>query len=98
MRPLPAWPTKTFQSPKLATSAGLTAASFFSVLSGFLVAASTGAKTPRRTKAATAEATPARERKGNPVKLIDIRPRDPSGALALERRRRLLPGDRGEIP
>ena len=48
MRPLPAWPTNTFQSPKVATRAGLAGSSFFSDLgaglAGLAAAAAGGAK------------------------------------------------------
>src|SRR5271166_4165876 len=82
MRPLPAWPTKTFQSPKLATSAGL-AASALSPLSVFFEAASAGAKAPTRAtthRAAPARARQDREKQDNPENLIDIRPSTPAAS------------------
>src|SRR5271166_1870056 len=86
MRPLPAWPTKTFQSPKLATSAGL-AESPVSPLSVFFEAASAGAKAPARATAHRAKPAGARrdrerrdhEWRDNPENLMTcvLRPRPP---------------------
>ena len=59
MRPLPTSPTNTFQSPKVATRAGLDASSF---LAGLVVAsARAGAKAPNADAAATARPTALRD-------------------------------------
>src|SRR5579871_5295826 len=77
MRPLPAWPTKTFQSPKVATREGFAASSFLSVLAlalgtALVVAAVTGAS-ELAAKAATARSPKAR-RDGMTRRVIDNNP------------------------
>ena len=68
MRPLPAWPTNTFQSPKLATRAGLAASSFFSVfaaaLAGLVAAVAGGDEGARRQGGGADEPNGAERTKG----------------------------------
>src|SRR3984885_4231801 len=59
MRPLPTWPTKTFQSPKVATSDGLDAASLGAGLAA-LVAATAGRRRALATQTAAATTPMAR--------------------------------------
>src|SRR5271155_1726824 len=76
MRPLPASPTNTFQSPKVATRAGLAASSFFSVfavvLAG-LVSAATGGARALAAKAA-APTSPMARRDERTRRVIDDNP------------------------
>ena len=92
MRPLPTWPTNTFQSPKVATRAGLDASSF---LAGLIVAsARAGAKAPKADAAATASPTALRDErtrriiKNHPLNRAALRRAGLAG---------FLPPDPGEI-
>src|ERR1700689_3370656 len=76
MRPLPASPTNTFQSPKVATRAGLEASSFFSVFAGALaglVAAVTGGASALAAQAA-APTSPRARRDERTRRVIDKNP------------------------
>src|SRR5271163_3139449 len=76
MRPLPAWPTNTFQSPKVATRAGLEASSFFSVFAAALaglVAAVTGGASALAAQAA-APTSPRARRDERTRRVIDNNP------------------------
>src|SRR5271170_4347870 len=73
MRPLPAWPTNTFQSLKVATKAGLAASSFFSVFAAGLaglVAAVTGGASALAAQAA-APTSPMARRDERTRRVID---------------------------
>src|ERR1700689_2280648 len=76
MRPLPASPTNTFQSPKVATRAGLEASSFFSVFGAALaglVAAVTGGASALAVQAA-APTSPMARRDERTRRVIDNNP------------------------
>src|ERR1700728_1270249 len=79
MRPLPASPTNTFQSPKVATRAGLEASSFFSVFGAALaglvaaVAAATGGASALAAQAA-APTSPMARRDERTRRVIDNNP------------------------
>src|SRR5208337_4048144 len=94
MRPFPAWPTNTFQSPKLATRLGLGASAFLSI---FLVAPSAETAQASATRAA-AQPAQLRRRLGNAEKIIDLNPLSPPAALGEAGVSLPLPRDRGEIP
>src|SRR5271166_353701 len=74
MRPLPTRPTKTFQSPNVATSAGFADSS---VLSAFFGAASAEATAPTSARAAAIVIGKARRIKPSAGNAINIRPRSP---------------------
>src|SRR5208282_6891924 len=96
MRPLPASPTNTFQSPKVATRAGLEASSFFSVFAGALaglVAAVTGGASALAAHAA-APTSPMARRDERTRRVIDNNPLNRAQA----RLAGFLPPDRGKIP
>src|SRR5579863_353827 len=96
MRPLPASPTNTFQSPKLATRAGFEASSFFSVFAAAfagLVAAVTGGASALATQAAAPTSAMAR-RDERTRRVINNNPLNRAQA----RLGASLPPDRGEIP
>src|SRR5271170_5430360 len=96
MRPLPASPTNTFQSPKVATSAGLEASSFFSVfaaaLAGLVAAATGGARALAAQTAAPA--SPMARRDERTRRVIDNNPLNRAQA----RLAGFLPSDPGKIP
>src|SRR6202044_1398356 len=73
MRPLPTSPTNTFQSPKVATSAGLDAASLAPDLGAGLVAASAGGRSALATQTAAA-ATPMARRDERTRRVIKNNP------------------------
>src|ERR1700729_162118 len=100
MRPLPTSPTKTFQSPKVATSDGLDASSFAPDLGAglaALVAATAGGRRALATQTATATTPMARrdERTRRVITTILCHRARPYGAT---RAGGSLPSDPGEIP
>src|ERR1700722_7061770 len=101
MRPLPTSPTNTFQSPKVATSAGLDASSFVpaldEALAGLVAALAGGRSALAAQTAAAANPTARREERTRRV----IRTNPLNRALALQAtpgRRASLPSDPGKIP
>src|ERR1700722_10611233 len=96
MRPLPTWPTKTFQSPKVATSDGLDAASLGAGLAA-LVAATAGGRTALATQTATAT-TPMARRDERTRRVIKNNPLNRARPYGQARAAGSLPSDPGEIP
>src|SRR6202044_2149725 len=80
MRPLPTSPTNTFQSPKVATSDGLDAASLAPDLGAGLVAASAGGRSALATQTAAA-ATPMARRDERTRRVIKNNPLNRAWAL-----------------
>src|SRR5580692_4585894 len=100
MRPLPTWPTKTFQSPKVATSDGLDASSFAPDLGAGLaglVAATAGGRRALATQTATAT-TPMARRDERTRRVIKNNPLNRAGLMARPGRGASLPSDPGKIP
>src|SRR5580704_1192796 len=100
MRPLPTWPTKTFQSPKVATSDGLDASSFAPDLGAGLaglVAATAGGRRALATQTATAT-TPMARRDERTRRVIKNNPLSRARPYGQARAGASLPSDPGEIP
>src|ERR1700751_4332571 len=102
MRPLPTSPTNTFQSPKVATRAGLGASPLVpdlaaALAAGFVKAAAGGARAPTAQMAAAANPTARRDEstrlviKGNPLNRA-------WPFMAAPGRGVFLPSDPGKIP
>src|SRR5580700_2452991 len=100
MRPLPTWPTKTFQSPKVATSDGLDASCLAPDLGAglaSLVAATAGGRRALATQTATA-ATPMARRDERTRRVIKNNPLNRARPYGQARAAGSLPSDPGEIP
>ena len=100
MRPLPTSPTKTFQSPKVATSDGLDAPSLAPDLGAglaALVAATAEGRSALAAQTAMA-ASPIARRDERTRRVIKNNPLNRAGLMARPGRRASLPSDPGKIP
>src|ERR1700727_1773070 len=97
MRPLPTSPTNTCQSPKVATSDGLDAASLAPDLGAGLVAASAGGRSPLATQTAAA-ARPMARRDERTRRVIKNNPLSRAFGVLATPAAVSLPFDPGEIP
>src|ERR1700722_7713336 len=101
MRPLPTSPTNTFQSPKVATSAGLDASSFVPVLDAALAGLVAALAGGRSALAAQRDAATNPEARRDERTSRVIRTNPLNGGLttkATPGRRASLPSDPGKIP